>query len=92
MSRKIRKHVYLDAEQGRLLKREARRQCVSESELIRRAVDRFMWRPARGGSNPGALDVLLNLARDRGAQGPLPGQRGWRRVDLYEDRLARCLR
>jgi hypothetical protein len=89
MGRKIRKQIYLDERQDRLLKRQARLQGVSEAELIRRAVDSVVPRSARGGTNPGALDVLLCIARSRAAQGQLPGQRDWRREDLYEDRLAR---
>jgi hypothetical protein len=92
MRRKPRKQFRLDERQDRLLKREAERQGVSQSELIRRALDGRATQPVRGGSDPGALDVLLTLARDRAAQGPLPGQRDWQRADLYEERLKRCLR
>ncbi len=65
MAAMIRKQVYIEARQDRLLKERARRYRVTEADLIRRAIDRGLertalavpdpeaWKPSRGGSRKG---------------------------------------
>jgi hypothetical protein len=89
MATKIRKQVYLEARQDRLLKREAKARGLSEAEVLRRLIDAALPRVTRGGTNPAALDAFLEFARERAAKGPLPGKREWTREGLYEERLAR---
>jgi hypothetical protein len=89
MSTKIRKQVYLERRQDRLLKQRAKTEGVSEAALIRRALDAAIPRHVSGGTNPAALDEFLEFSRRRAALGPLPGKRTWTRDDLYEDRMAR---
>jgi hypothetical protein len=89
MSTKVRKQIYLEERQNRLLKREAKAQRVSEAELVRRAIDAALKTGTRGATNPAALKPFLEFARKRLAQGPIPGGRRWKREDVYEERLAR---
>jgi hypothetical protein len=89
MTTKVRKQVYLEKRQDRLLKQRARTEGVSEAALIRRALDVELPRRVSGGTNPAALDEFLELSRRRAAMGPLPGKRTWTRDDLYEERLSR---
>lgn len=89
MATKIRKQVYIEPRQERLLKREARAQGVSEAELIRRAIDTVASGRHRGGTNPAALDRFFEFVQERMAKGPLPGKRNWTREDAYEERLSR---
>ena len=88
MATKVRKQIYIEARQERLLKREAKARGMSEAAVIRQAIDALPHMPA-GGTNPAALDAVLKLARERAAKGPLPGKRDWTREDAYEERLAR---
>jgi hypothetical protein len=89
MASKVRKQIYIEARQDRLLKREAKARGVSQAELIRRAIDAAGRGGPRGGSNPAALEEFLEFARKRMAKGRLPGKRDWTREDLYEERMAR---
>jgi len=89
MSTKVRKQIYLEQRQDRLLKQQAQAEGVSEAALIRRAIDAAVPRRVSGGTNPAALDYVLELGRKRAAKGPLPGGRTWTREDLYEERLSR---
>ena len=89
MATKVRKQIYIEARQERLLKREAKARGMSEAALIRQAIDTALPRVPRGGTNPAALDWVLRLARERAAKGPLRGKRAWTREDLYEERLSR---
>jgi len=92
MATKIRKQIYIDPRQERLLKREAKARGVSEAELIRRAIDSVASRRHWGGTNPAALDKFLEFARQRAAQGELPGKRDWTREEAYEERLSRIVK
>ncbi|MCH2253901.1 MAG: hypothetical protein MK365_12150 [Vicinamibacterales bacterium] len=94
MARMIRKQVYVEVRHDRMLKRRARRQGVTEAEIIREALDGAARGGAlargRGGHDPdaarGALAFMRSLAtrRVKGKRG-----RGWSRDDLYEDRIGR---
>jgi hypothetical protein len=89
MSTKVRKQIYLEKRQDRLLKQQAKAEGVSEAALVRRAIDAGVPRRVSGGTNPAALDEFLEFSRRRAALGPLPGKRTWTRDDLYEERMAR---
>ena len=92
MATRVRKTVYLTREQAERVKLHARALGVSESEVVRRAVDADLCRHVSGGTNPAALDKALEFSRKRASMGPLTGKRTWTRDDLYEERLARYAR
>lgn len=83
MVQMVRKQVYLAPHQEALLKRLARERGVAEAEIIRQAVEQIeAWVPFRPDLRAWEqerkfLDHLLQ-------QGPVAGQRTWRREDLYE--------
>jgi hypothetical protein len=54
MAKRIRKQVYVDSRQVRLLKERARRAGVTESEFIRRAIDQALASEVIGTTNPAA--------------------------------------
>ena len=96
MGTKVRKQIYLEERQDRLLKREARAQGVSQAEVIRRTIEAGVTQAARGGASPAALDVVLRLARQRNRAarasaktGKRKRARAWSRDDLYAQRIAR---
>ena len=94
MAQMIRKQVYLETRQDRMLKRRARQQGVTEAEIIRKALDAAAagGNVARGRTGPDpdaalrALAFMRSLAarRSKGKRG-----RDWSRADLYEDRVGR---
>ena len=92
MSPKVRKQIYLEKRQDRLIKRLAEARGVSEAEVIRRLIDAQAANPAADTLPPDpaawkkARKTMLNLL----AQGPLPNRRrNWTRDELYEERLSR---
>ena len=89
MSKMVRKQIYLSAKQDEMLKEQAAIIGISESELIRRRVDR----PAENEFDED-LDIAAwheakkLIARRLKMKVPQTG-RTWTRDDLYEERLAR---
>lgn len=88
MSTKVRKQIYLEEKQNRRLKDRAKAESISETAIIRRALEHELSE-VRPIPNPAAFESFLELARKRLAEGPLPGGRNWKRDDIYEERLAR---
>ena len=84
MARMIRKQVYIEPRQDRLLKERAKRYKVTEAELIRRSIDQALASGAVGVGDPAAWKELKRrIARLRKAQGPariIP----WTRDELYD--------
>lgn len=91
VARMIRKQVYIEARQDRLLKRRAKQLGVTEAELIRESIGSLERRPVSE-LRPRRLEALSESERyirvHRRSKVPQTG-RGWTREELYEERLAR---
>lgn len=88
----VRKQVYIEPRQERLLKRRARALGVTEAALIRDGIDLLdSVRPA-GASRERAMKELFAVIEERIALRVPQTGRGWTREDLYEERLARYSR
>ena len=84
MTTKVRKQVYIEADQDRLLSRLSEETGLSEAEIIRQAIDRHtrgapllrrdltVWQEERA-----FIERLL-------AQGRVDGHRTWQREELHE--------
>ncbi len=84
MAEMIRKQVYIEQRQERLLKERARKYRVTEAELIRRAIDRGLERSASRAPDPEAWKrVEAFIARHRRKK-VTHRDRGWTRADLYD--------
>lgn len=84
MATKVRKQVYIEPYQDKLLKRLAGETGMSEAEIIRQAIDshtrlfRVRQRDVAAWEAERAfITHLIEL-------GPVPGRRTWRREDLHE--------
>ncbi len=92
MSRMLRKQVYIEPEQDRVLKQQAKKLGVSEAELIRRGIDQvgrvFAALPLDLTAWQDEMAFILKRARLRA----LGRRRGWTREELYEERLQRFSR
>ncbi len=92
MAQMIRKQIYLGKQQQALVRRLAKARRVSESELIRQAIDQQVapnsvqpW-PADPEAWERARAFMLALQ----AQGPVAGQtRTWKREEAYSERESR---
>ncbi len=82
MALRVRKQIYLEKRQAATLRRQARKFGLTEAELIRRAIDQHVL--ASRPRNPDAWKKERAYIQRLIAQGPVPGQRKWRREDLYD--------
>ncbi len=98
MARMKRKQLYLHAEHDSKVKRLAKSQGVTESDVVRAAIE-ALPAPAAHGSRVAykdpqawsrARDFMRALAK-RPAR-PVAASRRWTREQLYEDRIPRSLR
>lgn len=88
MSDLIRKQVYLERRQSVALKRRAEVLGISESELIRRAIDsELQSRSLLAGSDPEALQDIQRFIQTHKAQGDEPYR--FNREEIYNERLKR---
>lgn len=88
----IRKQVYLEPRQDRMLKRRASQRGVTEAEIMREALDRLDVRPVarRRDVDVDAARQALAFMRSLAARGNrAPKGRTWTRESLYEDRIGR---
>ena len=83
MGRMVRKQLYIDDEQEAALKRCARERGVTEAELVRDALDRYLADVEREESDA-AWARIMALSERQGAKGPVPGKRDWTREEIYE--------
>lgn len=89
MSRMVRREIEIDAEQDEQLKRRARELGVSESELIRRAIEEALRRPPR---DEQAWEDEMAFIEERARNLPpvVPdSERRWSREEMYDERWNR---
>lgn len=83
MAEMIRKQVYIEARQERLLKTLAKDLRVTEAELIRRGIDRGLDRMAGARPDPAAWSEAERYILARMRKGTIKRKRRWTREDLY---------
>lgn len=88
----VRKQVYIESRQERLLKRRARELGVTEAELIRQGIDRLETAWPAPISRERALREYRGVVRRRLRLRVRQTGRRWTREELYEERLSRQVR
>ena len=88
-ARMVRKQIYLEAAQDRLLKRLAAEAGVSEAEVIRQAVARHAAHTRAATRDAHAWQRQRRRIEASIAEGPMAGTRSRTREDLYAHRLGR---
>jgi len=83
----IRKQVYIEQRQERLLKRRARELRVTEAELIRRGIDQIGRLPSLFPNREESWRAAKLLIGQRMKMRVPQTGRTWRRENLYEQRL-----
>ena len=83
MARMVRKQLYIDDEQEAALKRLASDRGVTEAELVRDALARYLDDVERAEADA-AWERIMAFSRERAALGPAPGKRDWTREDIYD--------
>jgi hypothetical protein len=80
----IRKQVYIEPHQERLLKARARQLHVTEAELIRRSLDQGLAGTSPQRPNPAAWRDLMRFFRRRMRMKVRQRPRRWTRAGLYD--------
>lgn len=84
MGNKIRKQIYIAAEQEEKLKQLAILTNLSEAEIIRQALDKHTAIYHLTTRNLVAWDAERAFLESLIAAGPIPGGRAWTREDAYD--------
>ena len=92
MGKMVRKQIYLESDQDKMLQARAKALGISTAELIRRRITD----PGRGVASyptrPEAWEEELRFIAERAHLADLKKTRGWTRDELYEERLERFSR
>ena len=90
MGTKVRKQIYIEAEQDAVLKRMSAETGLSESEIIRRALDSHFQALGYSTSQEAGLETWAKgreFIQNLIDAGPVPGSRTWTREDLYDRKI-----
>lgn len=89
MGNMVRKQLYIEKRQQDRLSRLSSLQGVSESELIRRAIDRQLEPAGLSVGDVGAWEEAISFMRAVGERPPRRQPKLWSREALYAERLGR---
>lgn len=94
MTNMVRKQVYIHQRQQALLKRLSRLRGISESQIIRDAIEREAEQPLPfvAASDRTAWQEVLDMVKSRQALGITAKPYKFNRQELYEERESRWLR
>lgn len=84
MSSKIRKQIYLERQQEKLLKAISTSTGLSEAEIIRQAINHHLGAVTSPTLNLAAWEDEKVFIKQIKSRFPQPGGRDWKREDLYE--------
>jgi hypothetical protein len=87
MSRMIRKQIYIDEEQERILKNKSKRLRKTEAELVREGVD-FILKGQRIYKDAAAWEREKRFIQSLIQKGPVKGKRRWTREDIYDRKIS----
>jgi hypothetical protein len=85
MTRMVRKQVYIRRDQEARLKRASKELGITESELIRRGVDKATDEMTKGPRDPKSWAEAMAFMKKRAALNVPQTGRNWTRDELYED-------
>ena len=84
MAAMVRKQVYIKPRQDELLKQAAVETGMTESEIVRQAIDLWEETEAKKRRAEEAWEEAQVFIGELIARGPVPGGRTWKREELYD--------
>ncbi len=87
MSTMVRKQIYIEAQQEAALKRVTKERQISEAEIIRQAITRWLEEDQRARRTVQLWEEEKAFIETLLAQGAVPGGRTWTRDAIYEERV-----
>lgn len=89
MPQMIRKQVYIETRQERMLKRLARELGITEADLIRQGLDQVLQAGVTVTPSLEAWERERAFIKRWARKGTVKGKRTWRRQDLYDRPVSR---
>ncbi len=86
MARMIRKQIYIDEEQGKILKNKSKRLHKTEAELVREGIN-FILKRHRIYKDVTAWEREKRFIQSLIQKGPAKGRRRWTREDIYDRKI-----
>lgn len=80
----IRKQIYIEPRQDKLLKRLAKKNGKTEAALIRQAIDQYAGEMEARQKRIAAWEEEMKFAREWRKHGPEPEKWKWNREELYD--------
>lgn len=87
MSNMVRKQIYIDSEQERVLKAKSKELNIPESEIIRQGINNLLKMPIIV-KDIRAWKEAKRFIQDLIAKGPVRGKRKWTREGLYDRKIS----
>ena len=84
MTTRIRKQIYIDPDQERVLKRLSHERGIPEAEIIRQAITQHVQAQRTPKRDARAWATERDFIRSLIQQGAVAGERTWRREELHE--------
>ena len=84
MAIKIRKQIYIEADQNTILKRLSKERGMPEAEIIREAITQHVQGHRARRRDLRAWEAERDFIEQLSAQGSAPEPRMWQREELYE--------
>ena len=84
MGRMVRKQIVMEPALEAALERHARELGISQSQLVSRALERFLADDDSRARRLAAWQEFESVAREEGPDGPVGGQIPWTREELHE--------
>lgn len=85
----VRKQLYIEPRQERLLKRLAKERGTTEAEIVRAAIDKYASEPEESREQRWERFIARLRARAEATKGAPQHPRDWTRESLYEERMRR---
>lgn len=82
MLRRVKKSVRLTSVQAQRLKHLSKYTGISESEIVRRALQTYLT--SHKAPDPVAWQSIVRFMQQWAEKGPVVGGRSWKREDLYD--------
>ncbi|MDP3297392.1 MAG: hypothetical protein Q8N09_07375 [Thermodesulfovibrionia bacterium] len=87
MARMIRKQIYIDEEQEKILKNKSKRLHKTEAELVREGIN-FILKGQRIYKDVTAWEREKRFIQSLIQKGPAKGRRRWTREDIYDRKVS----
>lgn len=88
MPNMVRKQIYIDTQQEKVLKAKAKELNIPESEIIRQGINNLIKMPIVPKKDIKAWKEAKRFIQNLITKGPVRGKRRWTREELYDRKIS----